>query len=369
MINGGNGSVDYNGTVTHGGTSNGNAIQVLNKTGGTVDFDGAVTSNGASDGISLGTNTGATINFDGGLVINTSTSNSTGFSATAGGTVNVTGSSNSITSGTGTALDLNGVTVGTGGINFLTVNNSGGLNGVLINTVGAAGANGIAIGGGAIVNASNRGVDINATSANVSVGATISTTAAGRSVEVTDSGSTVGGGNTIVFSGAIDENGTGINLNNNDQNTNGATINFTGGLDIDPASGSFGFSATNGGTINITGVNTIDAVNASALVVTNTNIGASDLTFQRISSSGGSANGHHPRHDRLGRRTACHRHGHGGLGRDDREQDGRRRQHGDRHRHLSQQHGRASARPHAAQRLRQFRDPGAMTSTASRCRN
>ncbi len=289
VINGGNGSVDYNGTVSH--TANARAIEVTNKTGGTVDFDGAVTSNASSDGVFLSTNIGATTNFDGGLTINTSASNTTGFQATSSGTVNVTGASNSITSGTGAALDLNGVTAGAGGITFATVNTSGAANGVLINNLGqAAGSTGLDINGGAIANSTTRGVDITNASADVSVAATISTAASGRSVEVTNSGSTAAGGNTIVFSGAIDDNGLGILLDNNDQ-SNGATINFSGGLDIDTAGSNTGFSATNGGTVNVTGVsNSITTTTGIGLNVTNTTIGASDLNFHDISVNG-AANG------------------------------------------------------------------------------
>jgi hypothetical protein len=106
---------------------------------------------------------------------------------------------------------------------------------------------------------------------------------------VTNSGSTTAGGSTIAFGGAIDDNGLGINLDNNDQNTNGATINFTGGLDIDTAT-STGFNATNGGTVNVTGAsNSINSVSATALNVANTTIGASGLNFHDISSGNNTA--------------------------------------------------------------------------------
>ena len=102
---------------------------------------------------------------------------------------------------------------------------------------------------------------------------------------MTNSGSAAVGGNQIVFSGAIDENSLGINLDNNDLN-NGATITFTGGLDIDSTTNT-GFNATNGGTVNVTASsNTIDTTSGVALNVTNTNIGLGDLNFLRISSNG-----------------------------------------------------------------------------------
>ena len=88
----------------------------------------------------------------------------------------------------------------------------------------------------------------------------------------------------------------GINLTGN----NGATINFTGGLSINTSSsGTTGFNATGagpgattGGTITVTGgSNVISSGSGTALNVVNTTIGAADLTFQSISSSGGSNTG------------------------------------------------------------------------------
>jgi methionine-rich copper-binding protein CopC len=63
---------------------------------------------------------------------------------------------------------------------------------------------------------------------------------------------------------------------------NGIVINNTGGG---------GIILTGGGTITITGTNTIVTTTATALNVSNTNIGASGITFQSISSSGGSNTG------------------------------------------------------------------------------
>ncbi|MCA1578040.1 MAG: Ig-like domain-containing protein [Acidobacteria bacterium] len=63
---------------------------------------------------------------------------------------------------------------------------------------------------------------------------------------------------------------------------NGIVINNTGGG---------GIILTGGGTITITGTNTIVTTTATALNVSNTNIGASGITFQSISSNGGSNTG------------------------------------------------------------------------------
>jgi hypothetical protein len=307
--NGGSGNINYGGTI---GDGTGDSAQINNRTGGTVTFggninDGADTgggigisgnnnttvtfagltktlNTGIGDGVSMNNNTGTSnVNFtNGGLDIDTT--NGTGFHASVAGTYSVTGTGNSITTtGTGTALNLDTVTVGVNGITFDTVSTSNAANGILINTVTqAAGSSGIDINGGTIANASTRGVDINATSADISVASSVSTTAAGRSVEVTNTT----GNKTIAFSGAIDDNGQGINLATN----TGTTMNFTGGLQIDTASGNNGFSAAGGGTVNVTGTsNHIASTGAgsTALNVTNTTIGASNLNFHDINENGG----------------------------------------------------------------------------------
>ncbi len=124
-ISGGNGSVDYDGSITH--TANAVAISVASKTGGTVQFDGTVTSNTASDGISLTTNTGATVNFNNTLTIDTSASGTTGFTATGGGTVNLASTSKVINAGAGTAVSTSGttLTISGGGLDIDTTTGTG----------------------------------------------------------------------------------------------------------------------------------------------------------------------------------------------------------------------------------------------------
>lgn len=80
-----------------------------------------------------------------------------------------------------------------------------------------------------------------------------------------------------------------VNLSSN----GGATINFSGGgLNLTSTSGA-GLTATGGGTLNVTGAgNVISSGTGTALLVQNTTIGASGLSFLSISHSGG-ANGIH----------------------------------------------------------------------------
>ena len=101
----------------------------------------------------------------------------------------------------------------------------------------------------------------------------------------------------------ISSGGAGITLASNDQlhglsfTTAGTAVNgaanvgtFTmSDIAITNTSGA-GVSFSGGGTVTSTGVNTIATTIGTALNVTNTNIGASDLTFQSISSNG-AANG------------------------------------------------------------------------------
>jgi hypothetical protein len=284
-------NVTYSGTITK--TNNANHVVDINaKTGGTTTFNGQINaSTSTANAIDLTSNTGGTINFNcGGNGLDISTTTGTGFNAIGGGVITVQGTGNSITAGTGAAMNLSGVTVGNGAVNgvqFASISSTNAASGITIATVAqGTSSTGIDVLGGTISGVSSRGVDIDATSADVAIGTTISTSAAGRSIEVTGSGRNVAGGSQIVFSGAIDDNGLGINLDNNDQNTQGAVITFSGGLDIDSTTNT-GFNATNGGTVNVTGTNTIDTTTGTALNVADTTIGANDLTFQRISAGTG----------------------------------------------------------------------------------
>jgi hypothetical protein len=134
------GSVTLTGNLSSTGTSTG--INVSSCTGGTMTFSGTTKTlnTGANTAVSLTSNSGATINFTGGgLVITTTTA--TGFNATGGAAaVNATGSGNTITSGTGTALNVTSTTIGSSGLNFVSISSSGGSpNGIILDTTGSSG--------------------------------------------------------------------------------------------------------------------------------------------------------------------------------------------------------------------------------------
>ena len=136
-VNGGTGSIDYNGSISK--TNNGVAIDIQNKTGGTVSFDGSVSATTAADGINLQNNTGATFAFTGGLTINSSASGTSGFNATGGGTISVTGGGNTIVAGTGTALNVANTTIGASGLTFHSISSSGASSGIVLNNTGTSG--------------------------------------------------------------------------------------------------------------------------------------------------------------------------------------------------------------------------------------
>jgi uncharacterized repeat protein (TIGR01451 family) len=119
--------------------------------------------------------------------------------------------------------------------------------------------------------------------ANISYAGTITNSAA-RAVNIVNKS-----GGTVSFSGLITSSGSGIFL---DTNT-GATINFTGGMNLSTGANT-AFTATGGGTVSATQNNTsilnrLTTTTGTALNVQNTTIGASGLTFRSINSptSGG----------------------------------------------------------------------------------
>lgn len=258
----------------------------LNNVDGTGTFSGgnvtiAGTSGGASDGIRIDGGSAATFNF----------------------------SSATIDNAGNDGIELNGAN---GNVTFSSVD----IDGVAGSGLNIAGnTNAITVSAGPIGSTNDPGgnaVDIAGGSGNISIAASVTkNTAGGDVVEIT--GRT---GGTVTFSGAISASGGagGIDI---DANT-GGTINFTGqtaldtgagngvdltsntgatinfnasgnGLDITTTTG-VGFNATGGGTVNVQGSgNTINSSSGTALNVVNTTIGASNLTFQSISSGNNTA--------------------------------------------------------------------------------
>ncbi|HVF06439.1 MAG TPA: Ig-like domain-containing protein [Frankiaceae bacterium] len=173
---------------------------------------------------------------------------------------------------TGQALSLSGGTIDG---DFLSTTSSGGTNNVNLSTVATTGTT--SLGTGALSGATSEGWRLNGSNGSFSYAGTVAN-ATGTTVSV--SAKT---GGTVTFSGAVsDTAGAGVSLANN----GGTTIAFTGGVNLTSGS-SPAFGATGGGTVTVTGAgNTLASTTGTPLTVTDTTIGAADLTFLSISANG-----------------------------------------------------------------------------------
>jgi len=123
------------------------------------------------------------------------------------------------------------------------------------------------------------GIDLSgAGSGPLTLGATV-TTSTSRSLALSGRS-----GGSVVVSGSL--SGTGVELSSN----TGATISFTGALALTTTT-TRAFSATGGGTVSTSGSpNTAASGSGGAVIVENTTIGASGITF-RSASANGAVNG------------------------------------------------------------------------------
>ncbi|WP_210160939.1 right-handed parallel beta-helix repeat-containing protein [Allomesorhizobium alhagi] len=318
-------------------TSTGTGLRVQNSNGGTVNFNNQSIqlSTGSAAAVTLAANTGGTVNFStgAGLGLDIVTTTGAAFTATGGGAISVLGDGNSISTGAGAALNLSGVTVG-GSVNFQsTSKGAGGTSAVILS--GVTGSGTINLGSGTLVGGSGAAIRIGDGAGGADTGGTVGLVYSGTVTNTTVAGSTgravdiqdrAAGAQNITLSGNITHNvagQTGIFLDDNAAGTitfsgssksvtsgtatainltdnSGAAINFTnGGLVINTTSFGIGFNATGagpaattGGTVTVQGAgNTIASTTGTALNVVNTTIGASNLTFQSISSNGGGSAG------------------------------------------------------------------------------
>ncbi|WP_188393765.1 S-layer family protein [Mesorhizobium sp. SARCC-RB16n] len=248
------------GTVTASGASNnftgaGTGITLINNTSGTFNINGAsytigMSSTGAGVAIS-GNSSPVVMNFGGGLAITTAAG--TGFSATGAGTLNVTGSGNMISTGTGTALNLNGVTVGTGGVNFSTVSTTGAATGIALANVASSGGGTIALGTVNLQGITSLGVDVSGT-----LGAALSFNS--LAIGLNSSTATAFDLSNATINAAVTANDFDV--------TNAAAGAGTSiGVDLRGASGGqtvrFGDAAVGGNSSSIAGVNTAVFLNSA----------------------------------------------------------------------------------------------------------
>lgn len=297
-------------TVTANGSGGSTTINIQNSSAA-LDFGSTVVNNSNGGTCVSITNSGTgSVTFSN--LSMTNAGNGTGLLASSGGTINIGGTSSAITARR--ALDITSTSFGAGATFASITSNS--FSGKAVNLDNVSGP--LTINGGSIAAstffAGGIAFDVNGGSSNITYAGSITypSPSADRVVEVT--GRT---GGTVTFSGTINAtSGTGINVASNTGGTvnfsgnsktlstganaavtlatnTGATVNFTnGGLAITTTSGT-GFNATGGGTVTVQGTgNTISSTSgATALNVVNTTIGASGLTFQSISSNGGSTTG------------------------------------------------------------------------------
>ena len=264
------------GSLTAGGAISGaNGGIAINDSTLSVTYSGNVTNTGPNPLLSVVNHT------TGALTFNTGTLTATGTIFTfsnADGTYNFNGT-NTITNG---QISVFGGSSGTFGFssNSSINNTTNGLTAFDVN-----GSNAIVTYPGTVTSTTNTFlVDIASnTGGSVALSGNLSGTSLSNGIHLQQNS-----GGTFTFSG------TAKTLNTSADNavslvTNlGATINFTGGgLGITTTSGT-GFSATGGGTISVQGAgNTIAATSGSGLIVANTTISASALTFQSIASGAG----------------------------------------------------------------------------------
>ena len=284
---------------TVAGATGGGGISVTNagldangETAGSPQVAGGTTTVGTAGngvgtfGINL-TNVTGRLGFDQLTIVN---DNGTGLQVSAPVATPMTlviGGTSTIVSAGGAAASLTNV-VATVPLSRISSTNSAG-NGVLLDNV--SGAFTVTDATSAITTASGADFRINGGSATVTYPGTI-TDDVGQLVRI--NGAT---GGIKTFSGAITDNGDGdggipggegsIELSSNA----GATVNFTGGITLSTGANA-AFRAIGGGTVSATQnnssvVNTLAATAGAALNVTNTSIGAADLTFRSISSSAG----------------------------------------------------------------------------------
>ncbi|HEU0012321.1 MAG TPA: Ig-like domain-containing protein [Longimicrobium sp.] len=196
----------------------------------------------------------------------------------------------------GQAIFLN---TGTASGAFASVSSTGGANNVSLNTLHGA----LDLGGGSLAGATGSAFHVHAGTAALSYAGSIAGTT-NRPVEVINRT-----GGSVTLSGAITGTGPGIIVSNNSggsvsftgtqtlttagleavslQNNTGASISFTGGALAITTTGLPGFHASGGGTVTVTGAaNTVANTGGTAVIISNTGIGAAGVTFRSVSAAG-----------------------------------------------------------------------------------
>jgi hypothetical protein len=273
-VNGaGQGTIAYPGDITK--NTDGQTISIQNVApGGLVYFNGVVSSTGFSDGINLANNTGATITFYYAVLqIDTSASNTTGFSATGGGTVNVNqiinrfDFVNTINSGQGTALKVADTTIGTDGLTFRSISSNGAVNGIVLNNTGTSGGLTVTGDGGGSSNSSG-GQILGSTGAGVSLNSTSKVSLGYMNI------------NNGLDDGIHGESVSGFTLNRSNVNNNGNSTSDDG----------IQFGLESGATVGLTGAVSITNSSVSGNAHNNVHIRDTSGTISSLTVTGSSFN-------------------------------------------------------------------------------
>ncbi|MFS2108851.1 hypothetical protein ACCC88_04125 [Sphingomonas sp. Sphisp140] len=269
-------------SLTSTGSTNGSAINISNVDGtGTLSATTvsiAGTTGATADGIFYGGGSTMNVNLgavtiantgDEGIEINgagngTFTAGSVAINGTAGNGVEINGSDSSVTLSGGNI----GATNDPAGIGLYVLNGTGAVNIAASITKTTSGN---------VVLIDNHETNAITLSGNISATGGFDS---GISVQNVNSGS-------VTFSGTTKTLTTGANAAVDLDSNTGSAINFTnGGLAITTTSGA-GFTATNGGTLTVQGAgNTVQTGTGQILNLVGVNLGAGNMTFGALSSTG-----------------------------------------------------------------------------------
>ncbi|TIN69215.1 MAG: hypothetical protein E5Y30_20275, partial [Mesorhizobium sp.] len=274
-------NVTYNGTINQ--TAATSAVGISGMSGGSATFGGAITASTATAfAINLSGNTGGTIKFTGGLDLTTTTG--TGFSATGGGTITVAAAgTEQITTGTGHAINLDGVTIGTGGMAFDSIT-TGVAQATALNFNAVSG--GPFLGGNVTIGGTGGGINglaINASSSTFTITNLVTTNVAGTDVSLTNNT-----GSIAILGGAIANSGTGDGVVvSGGSATIGVAANISSSATVPGTAlkvdGTTGGSATFSGSITSTGTGNLFAIGSTLPPVG----GAISFIGSTLSATGG----------------------------------------------------------------------------------
>lgn len=279
-VSGAGTTVTLNGDMTDVAGAASTGILAANNSGGTILFGGDLTiDTTATNGVTLTNNTGSDISFAGQLDITTDGVGATAFQAGGGGTLTVSGTTNNIVTNGSTGIDIQDMTISTGGVKFESANVTGGTNGILLadNTGGQITIGTLAdpVGDGGTITGTTGEAIIVENSENVTLNSLRVTATAGqtgvRITKTSDTPTQTTNLNNLEINGGtrgVDVIGDGsgqLNLSVNDSNVNSSTV--------------FGMSVDDVDTGSITVNNTVFDGNSAAVGAVGVSIVDSNATF------------------------------------------------------------------------------------------